>query len=230
MTLRRRFFPAQAVQQLPGRTLELSAQLRPEGEPLQPEQPQEPITPPSGDCQPAGITWMPPELLGRIAEDQYNGPEYISIEPGPEPEQWDVDDGAFILQGTPTRFDSLGRPMVIPHTGWDCRTATLYIPSPLAGISIPAAVYGAPLGAIRWELAWSDPAPDNTPPYGTPWQHPDAVYSSFGHVAMPVHNLLWVTSFVDGSGDFDSVLTATAWCDDADQPIGTLRLTMQAWW
>lgn len=160
MTIRRRFFPAQAAQQLPGRTLELSAQLRPEGVPPTLAAPG-PVAPGEGQV----LTWLP---TGGGSGDAatFNYEQEIA------PDQWyfsDDETGAWASieswwHGQPfaTRleynwgiedFESV--PIAIAGPDFYCRKWRSPVMS-WAASTLYAAVIGQAIGAIRWELAWDN--------------------------------------------------------------------------
>ncbi|MDO5623779.1 MAG: hypothetical protein Q4G71_03730 [Pseudomonadota bacterium] len=141
MSGRRRFFPATPVQQVPGRTVALEMQLRPEAP--------EPV-PAYGPVH--GASWM----LSSFASEMFWSPEDVQLEP--------LDDGRFrvshpwgweflhtIWEGTPPRPD--GPLLGVPGRRWRCVDAVCR--------SSGSVYFGVLLGDstdVRWTLEWDMPA------------------------------------------------------------------------
>lgn len=72
MSVRRRFFPSTAVQQVPGRTVELEVQLQPEGAAAAPAQAPAPAPAPASDGAVFALAW--PTLAGPTSMWPYDYP------------------------------------------------------------------------------------------------------------------------------------------------------------
>ena len=213
MSERRRFFPATPVQRVPGRTVELEMQLRPEAPVLAPAAP--PPLPPAVGVPAA--TWLP----GRFTTIWQNGgsPEISAEADGRtrihfwgEYQTWWV--GEPMLVG--------GVPAPLPTPAWRCVQVDMepgWGESALYGV-----LWDAPAGA-EWVLAWdspADPAPDL--PLLQGWQ-----VSSLGDRAR-VDQALVTVVFVEGSGSSgEAQLVARAMLGDTVLGELVLNVTRQGW-
>ena len=206
MSERRRFFPATPVQRVPGRTVELEMQLRPEAPP--------PLPPAVG--VPAA-TWLP----GRFTTIWQNGgsPEISAEADGRTRihfwvgyQTWWV--GEPMLVG--------GVPAPLPTPAWRCVQVDMepgWDESALYGV-----LWDAPAGA-EWVLAWdspADPAPDL--PLLQGWQ-----VSSLGDRAR-VDQALVTVVFVEGGGSSgEAQLVARAMLGDTVLGELVLNVTREGW-
>ena len=205
MSERRRFFPATPVQRVPGRTVELEMQLRPEAP--------APLPPAVG--VPAA-TWLP----GRFtAMWQNRDPPEISAEA----------DGRTRIHFWGYQTWWVGEPMLVggvpaplPTPAWRCVQVDMEIgwgESALYGV-----LWDAPAGA-EWVLAWdspADPAPDL--PLLQGWQ-----VSSLGDRAR-VDQALVTVVFVEGDGSSgEAQLVARAMLGDTVLGELVLNFTREGW-
>ena len=206
MSERRRFFPATPVQRVPGRTVELEMQLRPEAPvPLPPA-----VGVPAATWLPGRFTamwqnWDPPEISAEA-----DGRTRIHF--GGEHQTWWV--GEPMLVG--------GVPAPLPTPAWRCVQVDME-----PGWGEPA-LYGvlwdAPAGA-EWVLAWdspADPAPDL--PLLQGWQ-----VSSLGDRAR-VDQALVTVVFVEGDDSSgEAQLVARAMLGDTVLGELVLNVTRKGW-
>ena len=206
MSERRRFFPATPVQRVPGRTVELEMQLRPEA-PVAPAQaPAEP--PPAGGCELFGVGWfIDTSTIG------WNHSVSVLSETLADGRTHFWDDGFkaqhMYWQGSPEHVGGWGRP--IPEPGFHCTELRLWRAGPGFPMVFYGMLQGASMTAVRWELSWDAPMAENPG------------VSEFGDFAYTWGNVLCVQLVEDGGGGLPAVeLTATAFC--AEQAVGTLIL------
>lgn len=204
MSERRRFFPATPVQRVPGRTVELEMQLRPEA----------PVPPAVG--VPAA-TWLP----GRFTTMWQNGgsPEISAEADGRtrihfwvRHQTWWV--GEPMLVG--------GVPAPLPTPAWRC--VQVDMEPGRAESALYGVLWDAPAGA-EWVLAWdspADPAPDL--PLLQGWQ-----VSSLGDRARVDQALVTVVFVEDGGNIGEAQLVARAMLGDTVLGELVLNVTRQGW-
>lgn len=221
MPTRRRFFPMQPVQTVPGQTVEMAVMLHPQG------QAAAPAPGPAPACDILGISWVGSLIvdIAAVQSDPYSS--IVGVEA--------LDGGRWrytfeyayeqeaLFTGVPSRFDQQGRPLAMPAPGWGCHELLLDGGSygePLTGI-----LYGRSMSSVQWDLSWDlpwDGVFEHRSPFANPSADPDGVYSISGHVARQVGNIILVEFAVrlGGSYELTETLTATASC--AGNPVGTL--------
>lgn len=204
MTLRRRFFPSTPVQQVPGQSVKLEVQLRPEAPAAAP-----PAAAPAGECEcdVIGAGWlisMTAKGADMGAMELPDGRWVIGgypVGPGTLTSYW---------EGVPEHFSDWG----LPLEGPSFRCTRLELSSlPYSAPVIVGALQGRTLCGVRWQLVWDKPAEE------------DSQQSAFGHVAHAAGNMVWVHQFQGSDlwpdGD-PELLTATAFC--GGQQVAQLEL------
>ena len=196
MTLRRRFFPSTPVQQVPGQTVSLEVQLRPEVPPA--PAPAAAAPPPSGDCV--------CDVLGVLM-----APEII-------PQPWSmIDDGwgsaeayAFVTRPKMDASRVTGGYLEIPQgeTETEERRTVRFL------------VLGATLCSVEWTWALTRP-PLPPPPEGEGWGEP-----FWRGVSVAAEGGTLLVSLLSGAIYADdpwyAELRATALC--GGQPVGEIVL------
>lgn len=194
MAPRRRFFPATAVQTVPGRTVELEMQLRPVVKAAAPA----PAPPPvSGDDEIFGVGWLAPTL-----------------DEGPEPNLWSelLPDGRYLIknsdawafeasiwEGVPVFVDADFVVHPVPGPEFHCvelQVDTTYgLPWP--GRTFFGVIQGTTMTNVSWEYEWDFVS-----------SGPDV--SRLGHQVVTYGNVLHLICQATGSTEKTDTLTARA--------------------
>lgn len=212
MSERRRFFPATPVQRVPGRTVELEMQLRPEAPVVVPA----PQPAPLGECDLVGAGW----LLGSHLDSWYRDVLQVDALPDGRTRIWDAwgETVDSLWVGEPAHVDENGAARPIPGPGFRCVHVGVR-DSEWAGLGslFHAVLQGEGMTQAHWQFAWSGRAP------GEP-------VSPLGHVVTTWGNVLQVRAVADetGSGG-ESLLTATAFCGGRPVDELTLRFEQADW-
>ena len=232
--MRRRFFPARPVQQVPGRRVELAVQVRKEGGEATAPAPT-PVTP--------VLSWIntPDEALAAqllrgdesgeivfVVRSSDDGLTHIAHEYGGlwTRQPWVTTGWA----GTPWRIQADGVPLPMAGPGWHCMwlSSRVSINDGLERLPLSTCYAGVVLGVpperITWQLEWTSTADgESFIPSVTDWG--DAV-SPNGHVARAIGcQVLVYPLFYGGSNQDEDRLTATALVDGA--AIGALHFVAQ---
>ncbi len=194
---RRRFFPARAVQQVPGETVEFGVQLRKQGAVAAVK---------ACECEVLGVAWF--GTLTSAGADLSTSP--------------DDDDPALVVahDWLPSWAADLTTKWVrpegddpdrLPPEGPGTRCVAVRTDASERA-ALFGAIIGAQLGAVRWVLRWDNPG--DTP-----------ARSGRGQEAVVAGNGLWIA--ITGGlpdGPPTETLTATATCNGSH--VGTLTLTI----
>lgn len=227
MSGRRRFFPAAPVQQVPGRTIELEMQLRPEA-PVAAA----PLPAPSGGCECAGVvaTWVdvPTPWAGDLIVEA-TGENATRVrqrgwrwDPQTE-ESYEADITEYIYfgdwrevpieeEGTPWARPSpdLMAAGVVHHIISDSNIFGEY------GAQYRAAIFGQALCEPSWTFEWSAPSPD------------DPAYSAAGDRAQARGTVLLLS--IDPYAESYATVTLTAQARCAGQTVATLTFEVRHIW
>ena len=228
MSERRRFFPATPVQRVPGRTVELEMQLRPEA-PVAAA----PLPAPSGGCECAGVvaTWLdlPPfggvgwveeEVGASVTRVRVRGWHY-----GLNGDSYETDVAEFTYLG-----DWSDVPIEEEGTPWARPAPDLMVAGVVHDIKcdsnigagdggVPrfrAAIFGQALCEPSWTFEWSAPSPD------------DPAYSAAGDRAQARGTVLLLS--IDPWAESNATVTLTAQARCAGQTVATLTFEVRHIW
>lgn len=205
--MRRRFFPATPVQTVPGRTVELEVQLRPE-----------PVakaatasTPGAGGA--AAVTWLTPSLLGHpdlYSIDHGDGVYELRSRPDGPAGPADMDGLEYsIWRGTPVSIVD-DYVQALPGPDFHCtelELTTSVLPWDEATViwSVYGVIEGANLSDAHWVCQWDLPSED------------DPAVSERGNSVTTYGNLVLVTPhYTNGRQDYLETLTAIAYSGGAE--------------
>jgi len=234
MPTRRRFFPMQPVQTVPGQTVELSVMLHPQGQAAAPAPGPAPGPGPGPGpgCDILGVSWVG-NVMDQIAREQ--GQPFgadISVEAlGGDRWRYAYEYGGLreaVFSGVPARVDPAGQPLALPASGWGCHE--LMVTGDFNALHLTGILYGRSMSDVQWALSWDQPWDDAfqyADPAADPSADPDGVYSLSGHMVRRVGNVIIVelARVFLGSIDLLETLTASASC--AGSPVGTLVLNVR---
>ena len=223
MSERRRFFPATPVQRVPGRTVELEMQLRPEA----------PVAAaPSGGCECAGVVatwldlpslhgedWVVEEVGASVTRVRVRGRQY---DLNGDPYETDVAEFTYLGDWSDVPIEEEGEPwawpapdLMVAGVVHDIRCDT----NILGGWEFArfrAAIFGQALCEPSWTFEWSAPSPD------------DPAYSAAGDRAQARGTVLLLSIGRWYPSKATVTLTAQARC--AGQTVATLTFEVRHIW
>ena len=228
MSERRRFFPATPVQRVPGRTVELEMQLRPEA-PVAAA----PLPAPSGGCECAGVvaTWLgvPPPGAGdliveAIGENATRVRQWGWRWDPQAGESYEADITEYIYFGdwsdVPIEYEGTPGARPAPDLMVAGVVHDIKFDSNILGEwEVPpfrAAIFGQALCEPSWTFEWSAPSPD------------DPAYSAAGDRAQARGTVLLLS--IDPWAESNATVTLTAQARCAGQTVATLTFEVRHIW
>lgn len=144
---RRRFFPATRTQLVPGRTVELELQLRPEAK--------APAATAAATSQVWGATWLPHQTNWADEESS------VSTDLGGG--RWDISNGwgipMSIWEGVPAALDTSGQALPLVGAGFRCIELVVETSYWVEGRDMEffGTIVGPTMVDVRWEFEWDHP-------------------------------------------------------------------------